>query len=109
MFKCNICNFIHWGDKPFKKCPKCNAKEENFIKLDPEDELLLENARLTNDIYMKIMHYLKEINELSETGADINLDPGCFKIFSELLDMSYIKQQEIIAELSKHDEKGKLG
>jgi len=107
MYKCSVCGFVHWGDEPFDNCPKCGAAKENFKELSEDEAKLLENSRLTNEIHMELFDKLKEVEDLCAIGSDIDLDPGCSKIFNELLDEVYVKQQEIMAEIAGHVVKNK--
>ncbi|MCT4611917.1 MAG: rubredoxin [Clostridia bacterium] len=107
MYKCSVCGLVHWGEEPFEKCPKCGTNRENFKKLDEAEEALIQNSRITNELHMGLFEKLREVEEICEAGSEINLDPGCYKIFNELLDIVYEKQQEILAEISGHVNKGK--
>lgn len=33
-WRCSICGYIHYGDKPPETCPICDAKEEDFKKIE---------------------------------------------------------------------------
>ncbi|UCE37712.1 MAG: rubrerythrin family protein [Thermoplasmata archaeon] len=32
-WKCLVCNYIHEGDAPPRRCPKCGAPASKFVKL----------------------------------------------------------------------------
>ncbi len=107
LWQCEVCGYVHYGEEAPDKCPKCGAPKEKFTLLDDEKALLIESSRITNEIHMELFGLLEEVAIICEEGSDINLDPGCVKIFDELLEICDTKQQEIMAEIAGHVKKGK--
>jgi rubredoxin len=107
MWQCSVCGYVHRGEDAPEKCPKCGAPKEKFEKLSDAQCALIENSRETNEIHMDLFGLLEQAAVLCEEGIDINLDPGCVKIFNELLDVINEKQQEILAEIAIHVKKDK--
>lgn len=35
-WRCAVCGYIHKGDNPLEKCPRCGAPKENFIEMVEE-------------------------------------------------------------------------
>nr|WP_105614447.1 rubredoxin [Vallitalea okinawensis] len=108
LYQCTVCGYVHRGEEAPEKCPKCGVGPEKFEKLDDEKASLIEKSRETNEIHMEIFTLLSGIADLAEAGAEINLDPGCFKIFEGLLKTSTEFQQAILAEINGHVKKGKF-
>ena len=107
VWKCSVCGYMHWGEEALDKCPKCGVSKEKFELLDEAAEGLVTKSRYTNELHMELFGLLTQVLEICEEGAEIDLDPGCFKIFDELFKVSVEKQQEILAEVATHVNKGK--
>lgn len=107
IWKCSVCGYIHRGDEAPQKCPKCGAEKDKFEELGEDTVTKIEMSRETNEIHMELFGLLEQAAILCEEGAEINLDPGCYKIFDELLKVIDTKQQEILAEIAIHVTKGK--
>lgn len=108
LYECTVCGYIHRGESAPEKCPKCGVGADKFNKLDDEKASLIEKSRETNEIHMEIFSLLGSIKDLAELGEEINLDPGCFKIFQGLAKASTEYQQAILAEINGHVKKGKF-
>jgi len=109
LWKCSVCGFIHEGIEPPDKCPKCNAPREKFTKLSEQEEQLVIRSRLSNYLHMRALVLLQELLEIAEKGIADNLDPGCYKIFTEEKEFALVTIQKIKAELEAHMKKGKWG
>jgi predicted nucleic acid-binding Zn-ribbon protein len=109
LWKCEVCGLIYEGVEPPEKCPKCGAPREKFRQLTQQEEELVKRSRYSNYLHMKAYVLLKELLAVAEEGIKDNLDPGCYKIFSEEKEFALITMQKIMAELEAHMKKGKWG
>jgi predicted nucleic acid-binding Zn-ribbon protein len=109
LWKCTVCGLIYEGVEPPEKCPKCGAPREKFNKLTEQEEQLVTRSRLSNSLHIKAYTLLQELLEIAEKGIADNLDPGCYKIFSEEKEFALITMQRIKAELEAHMKKSKWG
>lgn len=109
MWKCEVCGLIYEGTEPPEKCPKCGAPKEKFRKLSEDEEKLVTRSRYSNYLHMKAYTLLQELLEVAEKGIQDNLDPACFKIFTEEKEFALITMQKIKAELEAHMKKQKWG
>ena len=109
LWKCSVCGYIHDGDEAPNVCPKCGSPKEAFNKLEDDKAELIEKSSITNDIHMELAAALEQIIGLAEEGQEINLDPGCYKIFTEAIETATILRQCIKAEIQTHISKGKWG
>jgi len=109
MWQCSVCNYIHEGSEAPDKCPKCGAPKEKFAALDEQRVSLVKRSRLSNALLMELNGLMEAVNELSESGIEDNLDPGCVKLFKECRDFSGFALQSLKAEIQIHICKGKWG
>lgn len=109
IWKCGVCGYIHDGEDAPDICPKCGAPKEKFEKLEDDKAGLIENSRETNDIHIELATLLEQVITLAEIGKDINLDPGCLKIFTQAYDQATVIRQQIKTEIQTHISKGKWG
>jgi len=107
LFKCSVCNFIHEGDSPFDKCPKCGMGSEKFVELSTENADKVYKSERTNDIHMEIISLISKIHKLSLEGIKLNLDPNCVSSFQQAIAEGYIIKQRAKAEIEGHIGKGK--
>lgn len=109
LWKCSVCGYIHDGDEAPDVCPNCGSHKEVFQKLEDDKAELIENSSITNDIHMELAAALEQIIGLAEEGQEINLDPGCYKIFTSAIETATVLRQRIKAEIQTHISKGKWG
>lgn len=107
LFKCSVCNFIHEGEGPFDKCPKCGMGSEKFVELSPEAAGKVYTSERTNDIHMEIIDLTNKIIKLSLEGIELDLDPNCVGAFKSAIAEGYIIKQRCKAEIEGHVGKGK--
>lgn len=107
LFKCSVCGFIHEGDSPFDKCPKCGMGSEKFVELSADDAAKVYKSERTNDIHMEIIDLTNKIIKLSLEGIELKLDPNCVTTFQKATAESYIMKQRSKAEIESHIGKGK--
>ncbi|MEM2024934.1 MAG: rubredoxin [Desulfurococcaceae archaeon] len=109
MWKCSVCGLVYEGPEAPEKCPRCGAPREKFRQLTEEEEKLILRSRLSNFLHVKALVLLEELLEIADKGIQDNLDPGCYKIFTEARDFALITTQKIKAELEVHMKKNKWG
>ncbi len=107
LVKCTVCGYVHQGDAP-DKCPKCGVSADKFITLTEEQTKKLYDADRTNDIHAEIMSLSMAIADLAIEGIEIDLDPGCTKLFKQALDEAWVIKQRSKAELEGHMKKEKF-
>lgn len=107
LWKCSVCGFMHDGDTPPEKCPKCGAPAEKFNALSDEDAKKVYASDRTNDIHMEIIRLAMKIKDLAKEGIEINLDPPCVALFEQAKHEAWIIKQRSKAELAGHMGKGK--
>lgn len=107
LWKCSVCGFMHDGDTPPEKCPKCGAPAEKFSALSDEDAKKVYASDRTNDIHMEIIQLAMRIKDLAKEGIEINLDPPCVALFEQAKHEAWIIKQRSKAELAGHMSKGK--
>lgn len=108
-WKCGICGYIHDGENPPEKCPKCGAPKEKFEKLTDDSARLIDKSRFTNMLHQKLAAALDEITAISDKGIADNLDPACVDIFKNAKAEAFTISQMIKAEIQGHIGKGKWG
>lgn len=108
-WKCTVCGYVYEGVEPPEKCPKCGAPRDKFSRLSDQEEQLITRSRLSNYLHMRALVLLQELLEIAEKGIADNLDPGCYKIFTEEREFALKTIQKIKAELEAHMKKGKWG
>jgi rubredoxin len=109
MWQCGVCNYIHEGDGPPDKCPKCGAPKEKFVALDEKRVELVERSRLGNSLLMELDSHFDVIFELAELGIEDDLDPACVKLYQECQEFATFARQSLKAEILNHINKGKWG
>lgn len=109
MWQCSVCGYIHEGEGPPAKCPKCGAPPEKFVALEQDRIDLIQRSRLGNTILMELDGYLGAIFDLAEEGIEDDLDPGCVKLYKECQEFAAFARQSLKAEISTHIGKGKWG
>lgn len=109
MWQCGVCNYIHEGDGPPEKCPKCGAPKEKFTALDEKRVELIERSRFGNSLLMELDSHLDVIIELAQLGIEDDLDPACVKLYKECQDFATFARQSLKAEIVTHISKGKWG
>jgi predicted nucleic acid-binding Zn-ribbon protein len=109
MWRCSSCGYVHDGEEPPGKCPKCGAAREKYVAVEDKAMELVERSRFTNNLHIHLFALLEQVIDVAEDGIDDNLDPSCVKIFKRALAEAEILQQSIKAELQGHMNKGKWG
>ncbi len=109
MWKCGVCGYIHEGDGPPDKCPKCGAPKEKIEKLDDTAAELVIRSRLTNALHLELLPLLEDMVDIAEEGIEDKLDPGCVKIFTKAKEVGEVLIGSVNAELAGHMKKGKWG
>ncbi len=109
MWRCGVCGYIHDGDSAPDKCPKCGSPKEKFAQIEAAAAKLIERARHTNHLHMKMAAKLGKVIKIADKGIDDNLDPGCLEIFTKAKEQANILIHSIRAELQGHMNKGKWG
>jgi len=107
LFKCSVCGFIHEGENPLDKCPKCGMGSEKFVELSAESADKVYKSEKTNDIHMEIIDLTNRIIELSLEGIELKLDPNCVSCFQQAIAEGYVIKQRAKAEIEGHISKGK--
>ncbi|WP_227763141.1 rubredoxin-like domain-containing protein [Zhaonella formicivorans] len=107
MWRCGVCGYVHDGDSPPEKCPKCGAPKEKFAQLEQTDVEKTARSRFSNDLHMQLSAKLDKIIEIATAGIDDNLDPGCLTVFKRAKEQALILKQMVKAEIQTHISKGK--
>lgn len=108
-FKCQVCGFIHDGDAPPSKCPKCHNPAEKFVELSQDAAELVEHSRHTNLLLMRLATTAREIEHTCKEGIKDGLDPNCVALFGQSLSYAYEIMKLAMTEISLHNEKNKWG
>lgn len=108
-WKCGVCNLILSGDAPPETCPKCASPGEKYAQLTDEEWALIERSRLTNDLYMRLLAMIPEIEEIADRGVEDNLDPWCRALHERILEDARFWKKSILAEINGHVNRGKWG
>ena len=106
-WKCDVCGYVHDGDSPPDRCPKCSAPAEKFTELDEQAATLVERSRRTNALHCRMVSLAREIEAVCKDGMDDKLDPGCVKVFERCLECSYEMMKLSMTEMAGHIAKGK--
>lgn len=69
-WKCKVCGYIHIGDAPPEKCPKCGVGSNKFILLEEEQTQLQEEKQAVQQILFNCTYGLYIITSFS--GDKIN-------------------------------------
>jgi len=107
-WKC-VCGYIHDGDVPPTKCPKCGAPSEKFTLLDNAAAQLVERSRRTNALHCRLVDLSRKIERVCKDGIEDNLDPACVAVFRRSLEHSYEMMKMAMTEMQGHTTKGKWG
>ena len=107
-WKC-VCGYIHDGDNPPEKCPKCGAGPDKFTQLDEQAAGLVERSRHTNMLHCRLVNTARKIEKICKDGIQDNLDPACVKVFERSLAHSYEIMKMAMTEMQGHMNKGKWG
>jgi len=107
-WECTVCSYVHTGDEAPEKCPKCGAPKDKFIELPQDKVELIEKSARTNSLEMELFGVMETVVDICEEGIDINLDPGCKKLFEKARDEAVVLLEIIKAELKTHMNKGKF-
>ncbi len=108
-WRCGVCGYIHDGEQPPEKCPKCGAPREKFIQLTEEEARLIDRSRYTNNLHAKLIVLAQELESLADEGIKDNLDPGCLTVFQAAKKQAHILAQMARAEIQTHISRGKWG
>lgn len=108
-WRCGVCGYIHDGDSPPERCPKCGAAKEMFAEIPAEAASLLERSRYSNALHAELHTLLAKVREVAELGIQDDLDPGCVNLFRYAASTAVVIQSMIKAEVASHLGKGKWG
>ncbi|NLG85220.1 MAG: rubredoxin [Firmicutes bacterium] len=108
-WRCGVCGYIHDGEMPPERCPKCGAPKEQFAGLAAEAAALLERSRPSNALHAELHALMGKVTELANRGIEDNLDPGCLAVFRYALGKAQVIQSMVKAEIATHQAKGKWG
>ena len=108
-WKCSVCNLIWHGDAPPAQCPKCGSPADKYAQLTDEQWVTVTRSRLTNDLHVKLLTVLPDLQTMAKQGIEDNLDGRCVAIFEKLLADAEYLERSIKAELNGHVMKGKWG
>jgi len=109
LWRCGVCGYIHDGDSPPERCPKCGAPKEKFSALDEAEANLVHRSRFTNDLHCKLISLMDEVRKIAEAGIEDDLDPPCVTLFKNALEQAVVIGQSSKAEIRGHMGKGKWG
>ena len=107
-WKC-VCGYIHDGDEPPARCPKCGAAAEKFAVLADKAAGPVERSRHTNALHCRLVNLARKIERVCKDGIEDNLDPGCVDVFQKSLARSYEMMKLSMTEMQAHIAKGKWG
>lgn len=108
-WECSVCGYMHYGDVPPEKCPKCGAPKDKFVEVAQDRADLIERSRFTNGLLMRLATVMAEVREIAEKGIEDNLDPGCKGVFTTAARAAEEIVQSVKAEIKTHIGKGKWG
>lgn len=108
-WECSVCGYVHYGDVPPDKCPKCGAPKDKFAEVAQDRADLIERSRYTNGLLMSLATVMAEVREIAEKGIEDNLDPGCKGVFNAAARAAEEIAQSVKAEIKTHIGKGKWG
>lgn len=106
-WKCTVCGYIHDGDEPPARCPKCGAPAEKFTELDQAAAELVERSRRSNALHCRLVNLGRKLEQVCVDGIEDNLDPGCVDVFQKTLAHSYEIMKLAMTEMQVHVGKGK--
>lgn len=108
-WQCGVCGYVHDGENPPERCPKCGAPREKFRELAAEAATLIERSRASNALHAELHTLMARVKEVSRAGIADNLDPGCVNLFQYALAQAESIQSMVKAEIATHLGKGKWG
>ena len=108
-FKCQVCGYVHDGDEPPARCPKCGAPAAKFSALDEAAANLVERSRRTNMLHVHVIDLARQIERACKEGLEDALDPGCVDVFTKSLAAGYEMMKLSMTEIHGHITKGKWG
>ncbi len=109
LWRCGVCGYIHDGDSPPEKCPKCGAPREKFAELAEAEASLVHRSRFTNDLHCRLISLMDEVRKLAKAGIEDDLDPPCVSLFRYADEHAKVIGQAAKAEIRGHMGKGKWG
>lgn len=109
LWRCGVCGYIHDGENPPEKCPKCGAPKEKFSALEEAEADLVHRSRFTNNLQCRLIALMDEVLKLAEAGIEDDLDPPCVSLFKYADEHARIIGQAAKAEIRGHMGKGKWG
>jgi len=65
---CETCGYIHDGETPLLRCPLCGAPKDKFFLIPDDKSAVIERARITNALLMKLASKFDKLAELAEKG-----------------------------------------
>jgi predicted nucleic acid-binding Zn-ribbon protein len=107
MWRCGVCGYVHNGENPPEKCPKCGAPQEKFTKITQEAVDKILRSRFSNDLHMQLSAKLDKVLKIAEAGIEDDLDPGCVVVFKKAKEAALVIKQMLKAEIETHISKGK--
>lgn len=108
-FKCSVCQYVHDGENPPDKCPRCQAPKEKFVALSADQSKLVDRSRVTNALHVDLAKALEKARAIAESGIKDSLDPACVAVFTKAKNEAELLMQFIKAEIEVHVGKGKWG
>lgn len=107
LFKCTVCGYIHEGEVAPEKCPKCGVGADKFVELTKEEADKIYRADKTNTLLAQLSVLADKIIKISHEGIEDNLDPACFKVFTNAKNEAWVIKQRAKAEIESHVNKSK--
>lgn len=104
-YKCDACCLLIDGEVDV--CPKCGAKKEHLIKVADDHEAKIVAADRTNTLLASLVTLADELRVLAQEGKDINLDPGCLRVFTHTLEKVDEVKRFAKAEIEIHTRRNK--
>ena len=105
MFRCDVCCLLL--NEEVDVCPRCWAKKENIKKLEADQEKKVIAADRTNTLLASLVRICDELKVVAEEGKEINLDPGCYGVFTFTLDKLDEIKRYAKAEIEVHINRNK--
>ncbi|MCR4427525.1 MAG: rubredoxin [Firmicutes bacterium] len=109
LWRCGVCGYVHDGDGPPEKCPKCGAPKEKFTEIPEAEAGLITRSRSTNTLHCKLIAMMDDVSQLAEKGIEDDLDPPCVAVFKMAREQAWAIAQAARAEIRSHVGKGKWG
>lgn len=106
-WRCGVCGYVHTGETPPDRCPKCGAPADKFTEIEPDKAALIARSELTNALHMELYTLLEKVAEVAAKGEADNLDPGCVATFRKAAEQARVLRRDIMAEIQTHVAKGK--